>query len=68
MRKIMTAVITATLVAGVALGAAGPASAAISYPSVGGTWDHGADAKDVWSLYHHGSRAVAYSHQTLPTN
>ncbi|MCO7274813.1 MULTISPECIES: lactococcin 972 family bacteriocin [Cellulosimicrobium] len=56
MRKVMTAVITATLAAGVALGAAGPASATISYPSVGGTWDHGADAKDVWSHYYHGSR------------
>ncbi|WP_264029336.1 lactococcin 972 family bacteriocin [Cellulosimicrobium sp. SH8] len=51
----MTTVLSATLVLGVTLGAAGPAGAAISYPSVGGRWDHGADTKDVWSHYYHPS-------------
>lgn len=67
MKKFMASAAIAALVVGISLGATAPANAAITYPS-GGTWDSGANAKEVWSLYHHPSKvhnASTYGHNGL---
>ncbi|GAA1864511.1 hypothetical protein GCM10009751_23280 [Myceligenerans crystallogenes] len=46
----------AVLALGLAIGAAAPASATITYPPEGGRWNHGADADTVWSIYYHPSK------------
>ncbi|MBP2322093.1 hypothetical protein JOF56_002478 [Kibdelosporangium banguiense] len=47
--------LTGLTAAAVLTGTAGIAAATIAYPKEGGTWDYGANANSVWSLYNHPS-------------